>query len=66
MSTLNSAKKGRGRPSIDSEAVNVRFPRAILDELDAMRGKLSRPEIVRRLVDAALRVEVTRGEDGQG
>lgn len=31
-----------------------------------MRGKLSRPEIVRRLVDAALRVEVTRGEDGQG
>ncbi len=55
--SINSAKK-RGRPAIDSEPVNVRMEREMLDRLDAWRMEdergASRPNAVRILVDYAL------------
>lgn len=47
-----------GRPSVDSEAVNVRLQREQLNALDTWRDSQtdtpSRPEAVRRLVIKAL------------
>lgn len=47
-----------GRPPVESEAVNVRMERGLLDRLDAWRDaqpdQPGRPEAVRRLLDAAL------------
>lgn len=58
MSTLNDAKKPKGRPKVDSEAVNVRLERKVLDSLDAWRREQldlpTRPEAIRRLVEAGL------------
>lgn len=57
MSTVFSAKKKTGRPPKDSEAVNVRMDRAMLDRVDefaAGQGIASRPEAVRQLVGRAL------------
>jgi metal-responsive CopG/Arc/MetJ family transcriptional regulator len=57
MSTVSSAKKKTGRPPKDSEAVNVRMDRAMLDRVDefaAGQGIANRPEAVRRLVDRGL------------
>ena len=53
MSSLHSAKKKIGRPSVDSEAVNVRMERPMLAALDAFTADQgepvpSRPEAVRR------------------
>jgi hypothetical protein len=57
MSTLSSAKK-MGRPSKDTEAVNVRMEREQLDRLDDWRREQSdlpsRPEAIRRLVEKGL------------
>jgi hypothetical protein len=57
-STKNSAKKSRGRPKVDSEAVNVRLQRPILDALDKFRAEEadnpSRPEAARRLLADSL------------
>ncbi len=55
-----SAKNSRGRPKLDTEAVNVRMPREMIAELDAWIAaqsapKPSRPEAVRALVAVALR-----------
>jgi hypothetical protein len=54
----NSGAKKRGRPSIDSEAVNVRMERSLLDALDQWRNDQpdlpSRPEAVRRLLSQVL------------
>jgi hypothetical protein len=59
MSIIDSAKKSRGRPNVDSEAVNVRLERAALTALDDWRRQQSdlptRPEAVRRLVDAGMK-----------
>jgi hypothetical protein len=49
----------RGRPAVDSEAVNVRMTRSALDALDAWIGahpepRPNRPEAIRRLVAEAL------------
>jgi hypothetical protein len=58
--SISSSKKRdrRGRPQVDSEAVNVRFIRADLDRLDDWRAKQedepTRPEAVRRLVEKGL------------
>jgi len=58
--SIDGAKKSkRGRPRVDSDAVNVRFEREALAAIDAWIGsqpdpKPSRPEAVRRLVAAAL------------
>lgn len=57
MSTVSSAKKKTGRPPKDSEAVNVRMDRAMLDRVDefaAGQGIAGRPEAVRQLVGRAL------------
>lgn len=35
MSTINAGKKPRGRPRVDSEAVELRIEREILDAIDA-------------------------------
>lgn len=47
-----------GRPPVDSEAVNVRMERDLLDRLDKWRdnalGQPSRPEAIRRLVEKGL------------
>lgn len=59
MSTDNSAiKSKKGRPAIDSEAVNVRLKRNFLEKLDNWRRNQadlpSRPEAIRRLLEKAL------------
>lgn len=60
MSTVSSAKK-MGRPPRDTEAVNVRIDRNVLDRLDDYRREQpdmpSRPEAIRRLVEKGLRGE---------
>lgn len=45
-----------GRPTVDSEAVNVRFQRPVLDQIDAFAAEheVNRPEAVRRLVEKGL------------
>jgi metal-responsive CopG/Arc/MetJ family transcriptional regulator len=57
--SIDSAKKPKkGRPPVDSEAVNVRLPRDMLDAVDAFRRNEddlpTRPEAIRRLVEKAL------------
>ena len=56
--SIADAKKSRGRPNVDSEAVNVRLERPMLTALDAWRQKRlttpSRPEAIRRLLEAGL------------
>ena len=58
MSRLSSAKKPKGRPTVDSEPVNVRIERETLTRLDGWRRKQadlpSRPEAIRRLLSVAL------------
>jgi hypothetical protein len=59
MSTVSSAKKSaRGRPSVDSEAVNVRIERPQLSKLDDWRRSQpdlpTRPEAIRRLIELGL------------
>jgi hypothetical protein len=61
-STLSSAKKPKmGRPSVDSEAVNVRVTRDALQMIDDWRRKQGdlpgRPEAIRRLVELGLKVK---------
>jgi hypothetical protein len=60
MSTLNSAKKPKGRPKVDSEAVNVRLTRDALERVDDWRRAQAdvptRPEAIRRLVEKGLTV----------
>jgi hypothetical protein len=53
-----SIKKPRGRPPVDSEAVNVRLPVDALKALDDWRRQQddlpSRPEAIRRLLAKVL------------
>jgi hypothetical protein len=61
-STLSSAKKPKmGRPSVDSEAVNVRLAREALQTIDDWRRKQDdlpgRPEAIRRLVELGLKAK---------
>lgn len=45
-------EKKRGRPSVDSEAVNLRLPRELIDAIDERRriepDLPTRPEMIRR------------------
>lgn len=54
MSIDDVKKSKRGRPSVDSEPVTVRFPRDLLDAIDAFSADEAdaptRPESVRRLL----------------
>jgi hypothetical protein len=59
MSTINSANKNRGRPAVDSEAINVRIQRPMLDAVDAWieqqpDPKPNRPEAIRRILKFSL------------
>ena len=60
-STINSAKKSRGRPAVESEAVNVRMAVDALQTLDDWRRKQDdlpgRPEAIRRLVERGLKAK---------
>jgi hypothetical protein len=58
--SISSAKKSkRGRPSLDTEAVNVRLERSRLTLLDEWRRQQtdlpSRPEAIRRLIELGLK-----------
>lgn len=59
--SIDSAKKPKGRPKVDSEAVNVRMERDLIERVDAYRrfepDLPSRPEAIRRLVEKALASE---------
>jgi hypothetical protein len=57
-SRKNPRKKSRGRPPVDSEQVNLRIQRPLLDAIDAYAAGdgMSRPEAIRRLVEAGLTV----------
>lgn len=56
--SIDSAKKSKGRPKVDSEAINVRMERDLIDRIDAYRrdepGLPTRPEAIRRLVEKGL------------
>lgn len=59
MSTQNETeKRKKGRPTKDTESVNLRLPRAMLTALDDYRRAQddlpNRPEAVRRLLSGAL------------
>lgn len=62
--------KKRGRPSLDTEQVLVRMPRELFDRLDDLRRAApdlpSRPEVVRRLVEKAIRTGLDATEPGGG
>ena len=53
-SILNPSKKSRGRPAVDSEQVNARISREMLDALDLFiseeSDEPSRTEAVRRIL----------------
>ena len=63
MSIADAKKSTRGRPAVDSEAVNVRMERLMLVALDDWRRARSdlptRPEAIRRLIEVGL--EATSG-----
>jgi hypothetical protein len=61
-STIDSAKKSkRGRPPVDTEAVNVRLAVTALEIIDNWRRKQNdlpgRPEAIRRLVELGLKAK---------
>jgi hypothetical protein len=61
-SKINSAKKPkRGRPPVESEAINVRMMADALKSLDDWRRQQDdlpgRPEAIRRLVEIGLRAK---------
>ena len=62
MVSIDSAKKSKGRPSVDSEAVNVRIERNLLNQIDEFRRAESdlpsRPEAIRRLVEKGLQTDL--------
>lgn len=51
--SITSAKKSRGRPPVDTEAVNVRLPRELLTyiEAEASERDMTRPEAIRFIVN---------------
>jgi hypothetical protein len=70
MSRLSGAKKKIGRPSVDSEAVNVRMERPQLSALDAWIAaqpdpKPTRPEAIRRLLQLGLEASKSQPTPGQ-
>jgi hypothetical protein len=51
-------KRAKGRPRLDTEPVNLRLPREMIEALDSRRRHEAdlptRPEMIRRLLVAAL------------
>jgi hypothetical protein len=65
-STIYSAKKSkRGRPPVESEAINVRMAVDAIKSLDAWRRQQDdlpgRPEAIRRLVEIGLEATSKKG-----
>lgn len=65
-SIINSAKKSkRGRPPVNTEAINVRMAVEALKHIDEWRRKQDdlpgRPEAIRRLVDLGLKAKRNQG-----
>jgi hypothetical protein len=60
-SRINSIKKSRGRPPVESEAVTVRMATDALREIDDWRREQEdlpgRPEAIRRLVERGLKAK---------
>lgn len=58
MSINETKKPKKGRPAVDSEAVNLRLTRELLDAIDIFRSGFddipNRPEAVRRLIQMGL------------
>lgn len=56
MSTINPSKKRVGRPRVDSEQVNVRLQRPILNSVDewATHHKVPRPKAIKHLIEEGL------------
>ena len=58
MSIDETKKPKKGRPPVDTEAVNLRLPRDILAAVDKFRREQAdlptRPEAIRRLISEAL------------
>ena len=57
--SIAGAKKSRGRPPVDTEAVNVRMSKDMLNALDVLISKHpdpkpSRPEAIRKILADAL------------
>lgn len=54
MASIDETKKRRGRPPVDTEAVNLRLPRDLLDGIDRYAsqepGAPARPEALRRII----------------
>lgn len=63
-SKINGAKKSRGRPAVESEAVNVRIAVEGLRAIDGWRRQQDdlpgRPEAIRRLVELGLKAKAAR------
>lgn len=51
-------KRGKGRPRLDTEPVNLRLPRGTIEAIDNMRREEadlpSRPEMIRRLLEQVI------------
>jgi hypothetical protein len=65
-STIHSAKKSkRGRPPVESKAINVRMAVDAIKSLDAWRRQQDdlpgRPEAIRRLVEIGLEATSKKG-----
>lgn len=54
MSIASKKKRGRGRPPSFRKLIGVRMDKAAIKAIDRNRGKRSRPEMIRRLVNRAL------------
>lgn len=56
MSTINPIKKRVGRPRVDSEQVNVRIQRPMLNSVDdwATHHKIPRPKAIKHLIEEGL------------
>jgi hypothetical protein len=55
MSISSAQKKGRGRPAVGAKPINVRFPPAELEALDAyiatqQQGEVTRPAVIRSII----------------
>ena len=63
MSIDETKKPKKGRPSADTEAVNVRLPTSLLADIDVWRAKQrpipSRPAAIRGFVEAAMTIMKT-------
>lgn len=58
MAIDDTVKPKKGRPPVDTVAINLRLPRKALEEVDAYRRAQNdlptRPEAIRRLIEAGL------------